>query len=148
MSRRLINLHRISRDILQLLIATQGCQWEMVSILVVVNEKMAGEAGTCELRFRPTPISILLADQIINSSLNGIGLKISRSHQSEQRPGCLGRGAGALTAKSGLFVRSTGLAPAAINILCATQPRRSLFNLSAFHIEGKVWSNRPQPDER
>src|SRR5262249_12628869 len=129
-------------------ITSQRRQWKLVPILMIVDIKMAGETGAGEFSLRPTSVDILFVDQIINAHSHIVTVVIARGHQPDQGPGGLRRRAWAFTAGFRSLIRPAGLAPSAVAVLHAAQPRGGLFDLIAFHVESYERRDRAQSDQR
>ncbi len=94
---------------------------EVRAVAVILQIKHAGETGRREVRIRPEAVGALRAQQILNATSRRNRTSLSCSHQPQQCPSGLVRGAGGAFAQvSFAGVGVVALAPAAIAVLTAS----------------------------
>ena len=81
---------------------------------MVTQIKHIGKTRTGVELFIPFSLFVLLVDQIVNTPLHSGAFHFTGSHESEERPRGLGRGALTLSRKIGIRIGITGLTPAIV----------------------------------
>src|SRR5262245_66400078 len=100
-----------SRNLRQ--ISSKGRQRKLISILMIVDIKVAGKTGAGEFGFGPTAVGVLPVEQIFNAHPDIVSVVIAGGHQPDQSPGGLRRRARSLAALFRFLVRPAGPGPAA-----------------------------------
>src|SRR5262249_51958546 len=70
-------------------ISPQRRQWELISILMVVDIKVSWKSCAGEFGLWPTAVGVLFFEQILNAHSHAVGVVIAGGHQPDQGPGGL-----------------------------------------------------------
>src|SRR5215469_8102365 len=115
-------------------ITAQSCKREGVTIQVIIDKEMTWEAGPGKLRLAPASIPVLLIDQVLDASANGVRVVVPRIHQSQQRPSRLRRRADSFALEMGVFIGLAAFSPAAVRVLDRSNPINRFANPGFVHV--------------
>ena len=94
----------------------------MLAVHVIFEIEDPRKSGACGIVFSPGSVFVLSAEEVFDTALDGVAVRVAAGAESHNRPGGLAGGAGTATFEGRKVVRFAGFSPAAIVILAAFEP--------------------------